>query len=314
MHMLERANVALFAAFLAACSDERSPDPDGGVVIREDASRADAPAPRQDSGVLPTTIGTDDRPAEFVIPSAHDGVTPLPVIFLLHGYSANGPGQDLYFGFSRATVREGFYAVIPNGTTDASGNRFWNATPACCNFGGSDVDDVAYLTALLDEVESLVPVAQNEVYFIGHSNGGFMSYRMACELSDRVAAIMSLAGADFLGETDCVPDQPVSVLQIHGDLDSTIMYAGTVGYPSALSAVRRWAARGGCEIEATPGAPLDIDTGIEGNETEVESYETGCEAAEAALWTIRGGAHVPMVTTSTDFMPYVLDWLREHAR
>lgn len=261
---------------------------------------------------LPSTLGPPERPADLVVPTAYDGVTPLPVVMLLHGYSANGAAQDVYFGLSRAARADGFYTIVPDGTVDASGKRFWNATPACCDFGRTGVDDVAYLTGLLDELESLAPVS--DVYFVGHSNGGFMSYRMACELADRISAIASLAGSDFAGDTDCVPERPVSVLQIHGDADAVIPYAGALGlYPSASDAVARWAERAGCETGMSEaGEPLDLVTTLGGAETETLRYHAGCEGAEAALWTIRGGSHIPALGRT--FAPTVLAWLREHAR
>ena len=273
-----------------------------------DSGREDAPTDTGPS--LPREIGPADRPAGFRTPRAHDGTTPLPAVILLHGYSASSSVQDLYFGLTRNASLEGFYVVLPDGMTDGAGNQFWNATPACCNFGGSSVDDVAYLTALIDELESLVPVS--DVYLIGHSNGGFMSYRMACERAERITGIVSLAGSDFLGDSDCVPDRPVSVLQIHGSLDGTIPIDGMAGaYPSATDVVARWASRNGCEPTSATGDALDLESEIAGAESEVERYDAGCDA-HSELWTIVGGSHVPTLTT--EFTPTVLDWLRSQAR
>ena len=204
------------------------------------APAVDSGAPLADAGssTLPATLGPADRPARLIAPPEHDGVTELPIVFLLHGYGASATVQDAYFMASAEARRSGYYLVLPDGTMDASGRRFWNATPACCDFAPTGVDDVAYLTGLLDEAVAALPIDEDRVYFIGHSNGGFMSYRMACELSDRIAAIVSLAGSDFIGDMDCVPTQPVSVLQVHGDMDETIGYAGTAGYPSARAGRR----------------------------------------------------------------------------
>jgi polyhydroxybutyrate depolymerase len=281
---------------------------DGGV----DSGSVDA-GRESDAGTtdaLPETIG-GDRPARLVVPDAHDGETALPAIVLLHGYSVNGSVQDFYFRFARSVEDEGFYGVIPDGTQSSTGQRFWNATPACCNFEGTDVDDVAYLTGLIDELEALVPVSA--VYFLGHSNGGFMSYRMACEQPDRVDAIVSLAGSDFLADDGCVPSRPVSVLQIHGDLDPTIQYGGTLGYPSATDVVERWAVRAGCDATPTAGTALDLVTNLDGAETTVAVYANGCDGTEdAELWTIVGGNHAPPL--GPDFMPSVFAWMRAHAR
>lgn len=291
----------VIALLVSACSGPIASE-DAGVDAGVDAGPA--------TPELPSAIGPAERPADLVVPPAHDGVTPLPAIILLHGYGANGSAQDVYFGLSRSARSAGFYVVIPDGTLDTSGRRFWNATPACCDFGGVGVDDVAYLTSLMDALEAVAPVS--DFFFVGHSNGGFMSYRMACERSERVSGIVSLAGSDFLGETDCVPDQAVSVLQVHGDADTTILYDGTAGYPSASDVVARWASRAGCDGTSEAGAMLDLDSGLTGEDTETLSYSSGCTAAQAELWTIRGGAHIPALTR--EFSPSVLGWLRAHTR
>jgi polyhydroxybutyrate depolymerase len=300
-------------ALLAACSGSppASPALDGGTGDPPDG----APA-RIDAGSArpPGSLGPDARPATFVVPPAHDGVTPLPLMVLLHGYGASGAIQDTYFGASAAARELGFYLIVPEGTTDTSAKRFWNATPACCDFGATGVDDVAYLTALLDEAESVVPVDTSRVYFFGHSNGGFMSYRMACELGDRVTAIASLAGSDFATATECVPDAPVSVLQVHGTLDATIVYEGNAYYPSARAAVTRWAERAGCDpATSTRLDPLDLESTIPGAETVVERFATGCDSGlDAELWTIEGGGHIPTWTDA--WMDSLAGWLLRHSR
>jgi polyhydroxybutyrate depolymerase len=301
--------------WLVACEGGAAIPDDAGAG--SDAGGGDTDAAPQPDGGAPhgeMRIGPAERTARLILPDAYDGTTPLPLAFLLHGYTATADRQDAYFGASRAAQVMGFYLVLPEGTVDRSGNQFWNATPACCDFGGTGVDDVAYLTALLDEVEARVPVDRRQVYFFGHSNGGFMSYRMACELADRVAAIASLAGSDFAGEMDCVPARPVSVLQIHGDADATVSYAGTVYYPGARAVAVRWARRAGCDVDAvTMLDRLDLDAALPGAETRVERWETGCmEGYDAELWTIEGGAHIPLLTR--DWMPALAGWLLRHRR
>lgn len=303
---MPRTALILSLLLLVGCDD--SPAPSDAGSTGDDAGGLDAGAPAG----LPESIGPAERPARLVAPSAHDGTTPLPLLVLLHGYSANGGAQELYLRLSRQTRSQGFYLVIPEGTEDSRGNQFWNATPACCNFDGSDVDDVAYLMGLVDEMEGLAPI--RDVYFFGHSNGGFMSYRMACEHADRITAIGSLAGSGFATEAECGATQPVSVLQIHGDMDETIPYAGvTAAYPSAEAMVDRWAARAGCTDEVTAGDPLDLDQTVAGAETTVADRVTGCSGADASLWTIVGGSHIPDVT-SGPFSQLLLEWLDRHRR
>jgi len=284
-------------------------DPDGGDEGQDKDEFG--PCEPVDS---PQTISENHRAAEVQGPSDWCANHPLPVVFLLHGYGASAWLQDLLFRLNTRVEEMRFLLVLPDGTVDAVGRRHWNATPACCDFYGADIDDVSYLTGLLDELEERFTIDPDRVYFTGHSNGGFMSYRMACEIPHRIAAIAPLAGSTFENDASCLANEPVSVLHIHPTLDTTIPYAGTLYYPSADEATRRWAERNGCDPGAAQdGTPLDLVDGIGGNETRVVDYRTGCdEGFHASLWAIEGAGHVPVVSDS--FSSQLLDWLMDHSR
>lgn len=309
MHPLRSVSVVL-ALVLSACSA----GPDASVDASApgpDAPRADAP--RRDAGPTELTIGPTDRPALIALPSAYDGAAPLPLVLFLHGYTASAALNDGYLGVSRAARTRGLYVVLPDGTIDSSGNRFWNATDYCCNFDGSTVDDVAYLTGLIDTAIATVPVDETRIYVMGHSNGGFMSYRMACELSERIAAIAPLAGADYLDPMRCVPTTPVSVLHWHGTLDDTVLYAGTAGHPGAQACVERWAGYAGCDPTGTPGAAIDLSSSVAGTETVVTDWTTGCApGVDVSLWRMEGETHIPGLVR--DGAGLVLEWLLRHHR
>jgi len=284
-----------FVPFDGAPADAASSD----AAVTGDAGATDA-------GTLPLEIG-GERPAKVVVPSSYDPATPTPLLVLLHGYSASGSVQDLYFGMSRNTRMRGMLLLIPDGTVDANGNRFWNATDACCDFGGIGPDDVSYLRGLIAEMKSFYNVDADRVYLVGHSNGGFMSYRMACDASEEITAIVSLAGSTFLDESRCNPTRPVSVLQIHGTADSSVAYEGRpFAYPSARGTVQRFAMRAGCTATERT-APIDFDRSLPGDETQVERW-TGCDEGLAAeLWTIEGGGHIPALSPAAT--SDILDWL-----
>ena len=150
---------------------------------------------------------------------------------------------------------------------DSDGNRFWNATDACCNFDRAAVDDVAYLTDVIAEIQAELAIDPKRIALVGHSNGGFMSYRMACEQADLVSAIVSLAGATFADPADCAPSEPVSVVQIHGTADDVILYEGggpftdaTGPYPGAETTAEIWATYDGCGETSSPlSAKVDVD-------------------------------------------------------
>jgi len=261
-------------------------------------------------GPPPTTIGTDARPARVVPPDDYDSTSPTPVIFLLHGYTASAEGQNFYFGLSSITAAMGIILVLPDGTIDRGGNRFWNADQRCCDFGGTGVDDVAYLTSLLDEIEAGYNVDTSRVYFYGHSNGGYMAYRMACDLGDRVTAIASLAGATRTNDADCARARPVSVLQIHGTADPTILFMSTrEGHVGAVDGVERWASHAGCDLGmARMEEPRDFETAIGGAETTVRVYDSGCATGFVGeVWAIQGGGHVPRLRPPSTMQ--VVEWL-----
>jgi polyhydroxybutyrate depolymerase len=269
------------------------------------------------AGGAEITIG-GDRPVKMYVPAAYDGSKPAPLLVLLHGYSASGSLQELYFGFKGIADERGFLYAVPDGTTDASGNKFWNATDACCDFGGTAVDDSAYLSGVIDEIKAKYSVDPTRVYLVGHSNGGFMSYRMACDHADQIAAIASLAGATFADDSQCNPAEPVSVLQIHGTADDTVLYdggtfAGTLSYPGAVLTTETWATHGGCDAVAADGGVLDLESSMAGEESTVSVYGEGCLAGgHAELWTIPGGSHIPGLAPG--FGKAVFDFLEAHPK
>ncbi len=167
-----------------------------------------------------------------------------PLVILLHGYTASGSLEELYLNITAESNKRGFLYAHPDGTTDSQGNQFWNATDACCNFEGSKVDDSAYISTLIKDVQAAYNVDAKRIYLIGHSNGAFMSYRMACEHGDQIAAFASLAGAMYSDVTKCAAKEPVSLLEIHGTADDTIAYEGgtivSATYPSAATSVADW--------------------------------------------------------------------------
>lgn len=256
-------------------------------------------------------FGTDERPAEILLPIGYDHIEPVPLLVVLHGYSASGFAQLAYTGL-RDMTEQGFLVIAPDGTVDSTGNQFWNATDACCDFDGTGVDDVAYLTDLIEELRSVFKVDDRRIYLFGHSNGGFMSYRMACERADTIAAIVSLAGATYLDPAACDPSQAVSVLQIHGEDDDTVPYAGTEYYPSATDGVQRWADYNGCTGALTDGERRDVESRLDGSETRTASHEGCPEGIGVEVWSIEEGAHLPIL--HTDFPEQIATWLNAHPK
>lgn len=276
--------------------DDQAAPPAAG----DDASTApgdDGGDPAEASTDAPPSIFTE-RPYAVTTPSKYDAKVPTPLVVLLHGYSGNAAVQDAYFKLSALAQTKTFLVALPEGTKDAIDNQFWNASDACCDFTQTGVDDVAYLKAVIADMKSRFNVDAKRVYVVGHSNGGFMAHRLACELSAEIAGIVSLAGAVYADPAKCTASEPVAVLQVHGDADETVSYAGgslvagAPPYPSAKTTVATWAAKNGCDDALTAtGDTLDLDTSVAGAETVVERH--ACTSGAAELWTIAGGKHIP---------------------
>ncbi len=228
----------------------------------------------------------------------------LPLVVLLHGFGATPEAQDLLLRFSPQVQDQRFVLLMPRGTENEDGKLFWNATDACCGWG-SGVDDVGYLLSLVDEAEALWPDALSGVFITGHSNGGFMSFRMACEAPDRIDGIAPLAGAPWMDPADCAVGDPVPVLHIHSDQDDSVPYEGDIDHPGAVESVERWAERAQCG-SSVAGQALDLIDGVPGSETTVIDYP-GC-SHPVSLWTMEGVGHVPLVNDR--YLQDVLAWLR----
>lgn len=263
------------------------------------------------------TVVADGRPAALHVPLSYDPSVPTPLVILLHGYGSNSVAQEAYMQFTPLSEEFGFLYLTPDGTVDCVGNQFWNATDACCNFCGN-VNDSGYLQNLIDATAVLFNVDPLRVFLIGHSNGGFMSYRMACDHPHSIAAIASLAGATFADPASCPPTGRVHVLQIHGTADTTILFSGglinSVAYPGAIASVEDWATRNGCSLIAdTSAPPRDLDANLPGDESTVIRYTSRCaEGGSAELWTIVGGMHVPAL--SSTFSRQVVEFLMAHPK
>jgi polyhydroxybutyrate depolymerase len=270
------------------------------------------------SPTLAQTVDAGRGEVTLTVPARYDPDVPTPLIVTLHGYTGSGAGHDRAWGISALADDYTFLSIAPDGEREPGGdeNRFWNASDACCNFFGADNDDSAYLRRLIDEIKARYNVDPGRVYVIGHSNGGFMSYRMAYEHSDAVAAIVSLAGANHAEERD-PPPHPVHVLQIHGTDDATIDYRGGEiqgkRYPGAMASVMRWARYNGCDTTPRGREMRDLDASLPGHETGVTKFDTGCrDGGSAELWTISGGGHGPVYSES--WAGQIVEWLLAHPR
>jgi polyhydroxybutyrate depolymerase len=261
----------------------------------------------------PTTFG-GARPVSLQVPTDFDDSRDYPLFVILHGYGANSFLQQGYFKLSDGANRLQALVLTPDGTLDSGGKQFWNADPACCDFGGSGVDDVAYLGGVIDAVRAEWPVDPAQIAILGHSNGAFMAYRLACDRADVVTAIIGLAG--HATSTPCTPSRDVNVLHIHGTADATVPYTtgvfGGVMSPGATDSVDGWAQHNGCTGARQDAGTKDLDAAQAGAESTV-AVTAGCPIDGAAdLWTIPDGGHIPSL--SATFPDDAWAWVTAHRR
>lgn len=257
------------------------------------------------------TVG-GDRPTEALLPAGYDVNERIPLVVLLHGYGASGLIQDAIFALNQRVDSEKFILIRPDGTVDFGGSRFWNATADCCNFFGDSVDDVAYIGGIIEESLDRFAIDPERVAIVGHSNGAYMAYRMACDRSDIVRSIVGLAGGVARNEAACPPGDPVAVTHIHGTADDVVPYnpntSGANGLPTlgARAAAERWAARNGCTAGPTTVGTADHLNDIAGNETTLESWSGCADGAPVRLWSSANGDHYYLRGTEA-FRDSVLD-------
>jgi len=177
------------------------------------------------------SFGGLTREYRVYIPAAYNGTQAVPLVLNFHGYTSNAAAQELYGEFRPIADTANFILVHPQGSL-INGATGWN------NFGliGSLPDDIGFVSAMIDSLSASYQIDLQRVYATGLSNGGFMSYDLACLLSNRMAAIASVAGGMVpLHQTACNAKHPTPVMQIHGDADAVVTYNGTGGIIACLS-------------------------------------------------------------------------------
>lgn len=245
------------------------------------------------------------RPYEpyLQVPVGYDPAKPTPLLIHLHGYRSTPFLDDGWFKWTTNVDAAGYLLVEPLGSKDANGFTHWNS-----NAEPNDVDDVAYIDAIIADMEARFSVDKKRVYVVGHSNGSGMAYLYACRRAATVAAVIPLAGTYSTDPMRCAPTASVSVLHVNGDKDPN--WPGT---PPVRDSPVFWAAHDGCGATSdTTTPPMDLDTALAGAETTVEKW-TGCkDGTDVELWVVRGADHHP--TFGTAWAPAAWTWLSAHAK
>ena len=230
-------------------------------------------------------IGEQTRHYRVHVPASYSGNEPVPLLLVFHMLTASGRTAEWLTGFNQTAEEQGFIVVYPDGykATWAEGSNLYAADQ-------EDIDDVAFISALIDELAARYVIDREKVYVTGFSSGGFMAQRLGCELGSKVSAIASV-GATITNNVlqDCAPQKPMPVLVIHGLEDIDVPLNGNMDYASVPETVHFWSQHNHCNM-----LPLTVDEPDRMNDgTQVKRtvYDDCEDEVQVVLYSIIGGGH-----------------------
>ena len=185
------------------------------------------------------------------VPDSYDGSEAVSLILAFHGGFGSPVNIEKQSQLSLLSDQEGFIVCYPEGLHHA-----WNAGWCCGKPMRDNYDDVGMVSALIDKLLDEYNIDPKRVYATGMSNGAFMSYRLACELSDKIAAVAPVEGT--MNIEVCNPSEPVPIIHFHSYMDTSVPYEGGVGdgpsdhYNTPLDSVFTvWSGYNGCMVDDT---------------------------------------------------------------
>lgn len=214
-------------------------------------------------------FGGFERSYHLFVPTGYDPARPVALVVNLHGFGSTG-GQQIYFSNMNATAEaRGFVVVYPEGRENS-----WNGGACCGAAARDDLDDVGFLSALVDELAGTLCIDRARVFAAGMSNGGYMSYRLACEAPEVFAGFGPVAGG--IGIPDCAPSRPRPLLAFHGTDDSYVPFSFGEG------SFHDYAVLAGCT-----GEPVRTAYGA----SSCEIYESCADGVRVGLCALAGMDH-----------------------
>lgn len=242
-------------------------------------------------------------------PLFYTGTQAYPLVINMHGYTSSSFAQQYYGNFMPVADTAKFLIVHPQGTKDASNQPYWNA-----GLSTTGVNDLLFISQLIDSLKTIYNIDPNSIYSTGMSNGGFMSNFLACNLSNKIAAIAGVTGTMFSAVSPtCNPGRPVPVMHIHGTADGTVPYNGGSGMLAVDTLMKFWRIKNNCSSVPTMSAVPNINTG-DGCTADHFLWSGGTFGSTNELYRVNGGGHTwPGATTiigvtNQDFNASVQIW------
>jgi polyhydroxybutyrate depolymerase len=241
------------------------------------ASSASELARRKDT----LTVDGEVRQYLLYVPKSYRGDRPVPLVISIHGYGGSPSLQQKESGWNDLADQYGFIVVYPSGL----------GTPKHWRASGTDESykEIDFISALIDQLEADYQIDASRIYANGHSNGGGMTFMLACTLSDRIAAVGAVSGAYLYPWQDCNPSRPVPLIAFHGTADPVVPFSGGPSrmfnspFPDIPTFMARYAQMNGCQTSPQMLPAIQEVSGVE---------YTGCsQNANVVFYTIDGGGH-----------------------
>ncbi|MGF1578310.1 MAG: PHB depolymerase family esterase [Gemmataceae bacterium] len=246
-------------------------------------------------------VGELERRYQVYVPAKYKPERATPVIVAFHGGGGNPTSMMLLSGLNKKADEAGFIVVYPYGSGLNKDRSLTFNGGNCCGYARlRKIDDVGFVRALLDDLAKAVNVDADRVFATGMSNGAIMTYLVASELSDRIAAVAPVGGP--MGTDTCTPKRPVAVMHFHGTADQLAPFKGGQGkgtskVPSFLRpkfysvdhSIQNWVKANGCDEK--PKVVALPDKAKDGLTVTKKSWGNGKEGSEVVLIEIKGGGH-----------------------
>ncbi len=220
-----------------------------------------------------------------------------PLLIVMHGYTGSAGNIMDYSGLNQVADDNGFVVAYPQGLRDEAGNRFFNVGYDFHSGEDAAVDDIGFIRALVASLQETYRLSDKNVFATGMSNGGDMSYMLACQASDVFKAIAPVAGMilQSIYET-CSPENPMPVFEIHGTQDYVTYWEGDMdnedgwgAYPDVPTMMNFWVDLNGLELSSV--TDLEDSNPSDGSNIVFERYWSESKVNEVWLYKVVGGGH-----------------------
>jgi polyhydroxybutyrate depolymerase len=255
------------------------------------------------------TVQGMERTYFLHIPPGLDNQKSVAMVFVFHGYRESDTEARSYSGLDKIANANDFIVVYPNGSGTSS-DRSWNGG-GCCGFANdNNIDEPAFIHSIIADVRTIVSVDSKRIYATGFSNGALLTYRLACEMSDTFAAVAPVAGV--LLYNPCQPQQPVSLIHVHGSLDSTVPFEGgglnpSIGqpFPPVEQSIATWVKLDGCS---------DVENVEQNGVISHTTYGKCVPGVAVEVYTVSGNGHTWPFVKTTPISQIIWEFFATHPK